>query len=201
MATALNRNRVRNTAVGLVICLLLAVFSRPFFAPETAMSVTMHSLGNVLVIVCIVGRLWSTAFLGGHKNATLITYGAFSICRNPLYFFSFLGACGIGILSLHLVLAVAIPVLYCVVFFGVIRREEGYLTEHFGEPYAHYCKKTPRFFPNLARYHAPETVPMVPKYMVKALRDALSWLAVFPVFELIAYLQTTGVIVPPFTLF
>jgi protein-S-isoprenylcysteine O-methyltransferase Ste14 len=45
-------------------------------------------VGYALVIVCVVGRIWCSAYVGGYKNTKLIDTGPFSIVRNPLYVFS-----------------------------------------------------------------------------------------------------------------
>jgi protein-S-isoprenylcysteine O-methyltransferase Ste14 len=36
-------------------------------------------------------RLWCSLYISGYKNSQLITSGPYSLCRNPLYFFSFVG--------------------------------------------------------------------------------------------------------------
>lgn len=201
MAKALNKSRIRDTRFVLIICFLLVIFTEQLFTYETPIHETLDMLGDFLIAICVVGRVYSTAFLGGHKNATLITYGPFSISRNPLYFFSFIGACGIALMSNHIVLFVVIPTLFLLVFMQVIRREEAFLTEEFGEPYLAYCKQVPRFFPKLSLYHAPETVPMVPKYLLKATKDAVLWFLALPFFELVEYLQHARILQPLFTLY
>ena len=35
-------------------------------------------------------------YVGGRKNAELVTTGPYSMMRNPLYFFSLLGVAGVG---------------------------------------------------------------------------------------------------------
>lgn len=51
-------------------------------------------VGVFLVFVGIIGRIYATIFIGGMKNegvdgSKFIDYGAYSICRNPLYLFFF----------------------------------------------------------------------------------------------------------------
>lgn len=201
MAKALNKSRIRDTRLALILCFTLVLFTEQLFHYETAMHELFDMLGSVLIASCVVGRIYSTAFLGGHKNATLITYGPFSVTRNPLYFFSFIGACGIALMSNHALLFVIIPAMFLLVFHGVIRREETFLIEEFGEPYRAYCARVPRFFPRFSLYNAPETVPMVPKYLLKAAKDAVLWFLALPFFELIEYLQDIHIIRPLFSLY
>lgn len=187
MAHSLNKNRLRLSKLAVLFLIVGVLFTRPYFDDETPTAELFEVFGNIFVIACILGRVYSTAFIGGRKNATLITYGPFSISRNPLYFFSFLGACGLGILSGHVILAIMAPIIFCLIYFPVIAREEAYLLEHFGEPYLSYCRTTPRFTPKLSRYHAPESVPMSPQHLRYALRDAMLWFCALPFFELVEY--------------
>lgn len=201
MAKALNRTRIRDTRIILALCFALVLLTKQLIHDDTPLHEICELIGNLLIAVCVIGRIYATAFLGGHKNATLITYGPFSVTRNPLYFFSFIGACGIALMSNHLVLLILLPALYCAVFFSVIRREERFLIEEFGDEYVQYCKTTPRFFPRLSLYNAPESVPMVPRFLLKSLKDAALWFLALPFFELVEWLHEMHYINPLFTLY
>ena len=65
--------------------------------------------GLVLVGIATVGRLWCSLYISGYKDRELITTGPYSLSRNPLYFFSFLGFAGIGLATETITLAVALP--------------------------------------------------------------------------------------------
>lgn len=198
MAKALNKSRIRDTKLALALCAGIILFTQQMIGmrDETALHETLDFLGYVLITLCAVGRVYCTAFLGGHKNKELVDYGPFSLCRNPLYFCSFLGACGIALMSNHLVLFVAIPVAFWVVFINVIKREEEFLKVEFGEAYAAYCAKTPRLLPNFFLYHAPETSVLYPKFLLKGVKDGLMWFLAFPFIETVEYLQHAGILHP-----
>lgn len=200
MAKQLNKNRIRLTKLVLILSLILTIFTVPLERSDTPGHEVLDMLGSLLIGACAMGRLFCTAFLGGYKNQSLITYGPFSVSRNPLYFCSFLGACGIALISNHLTLMVVIPGCFLLVYLALIAREEGFLREHFGEEYAAYCARVPRFFPKFHLYTVPETVPMVPKYMVKALKDSVLWFCVLPFFEVVEKLQDMGFLHAFFTL-
>lgn len=57
---------------------------------------SVEDFGRVLIAICILGRCWCTLYIGGRKGETLVSVGPYSLCRNPLYFFSFVGAAGVG---------------------------------------------------------------------------------------------------------
>lgn len=80
------------------------------------------------------------------KSAALITDGAYAYVRNPLYLGNIVIAFGVMIIFLN-------PWLFLVFFayllhyYLIIRAEEEYLTQTFGEPYLLYKCSTPRLIP------------------------------------------------------
>jgi len=79
---------------------LLAAFAVVALCGETSWPPAVHEamrwLGAALIFVCVSGRTWCTLYIGGRKNHELVTAGPYSVCRNPLYVFSIIGAIGIG---------------------------------------------------------------------------------------------------------
>src|SRR5690606_40050349 len=61
----------------------------------------------ILIVVCVIGRTWSSIYIAGHKVQTLVMDGPYSISRNPLYVFSIIGAAGAGAQLGSIVLALA----------------------------------------------------------------------------------------------
>ncbi len=58
--------------------------------------VFLTTFGLILVGVGTMGRVWASMYISGYKDKDLVTEGAYSIVRNPLYVFSFVGAVGVG---------------------------------------------------------------------------------------------------------
>lgn len=201
MAKALNRTRIRDTKLILLLSFVLIVSTRPVIAIDSVLHELFDMVGELLVAVCVVGRVYCTAFLGGHKNQTLISSGPFSVSRNPLYFCSFVGICGIALMSNRLVLIALIPILFSVVYLALIAREEATLQRLFGVDYATYCAATPRFWPRFAPFQAPDEMVVSPKLLWNAVKDGLLWFLVLPMFELIEYAQRAAIIRPWFTLY
>lgn len=194
MAKDLNKTRIRDSKIALLVTVLIVLFTRAFFEVDGTPHEILDYSGYFLVAVCALGRLYSTAFLGGFKNETLITYGAFSVVRNPLYFFSLIGITGIAFLSTHIVVIVGLPVFFIALYHALISREEKFLEEQFGDDYRAYKKRVPRLLPNLCKYQAPDSIEVVPQYLNNAFKDAIWWFLPFPVFELVEYLQEVGFI-------
>jgi protein-S-isoprenylcysteine O-methyltransferase Ste14 len=55
--------------------------------------------GFLLMMTAVLCRVWTSAHIAGHKDAQLITFGPYSVCRHPLYAFSLVGGLGIGLAS------------------------------------------------------------------------------------------------------
>lgn len=191
---------MRDSRIAVVFVLFAAFFTKAVIPYETPMHEGLEFFGYFLIAVCAMGRLYSTAFLGGFKNQTLVTYGAYSVVRNPLYFFSLLGMTGIAFISTHILIIIIMPLFFIAIYHQLIQREEAFLLETFGQEYADYMKITPRLIPNLKLYHAPERIQSVPKYLNKSFKDAIWWFAAFPLFEFAEYLQESGGVMPLLTL-
>ena len=80
------------------------------------------------------------------KNAELTTTGPYAWTRNPLYLGSILIAFGFAGAARSLWLALALAVLFAVIYAPVIQGEEAYLAAHFAE-FAAYRRRVPRLFP------------------------------------------------------
>ncbi|MEG0818380.1 MAG: isoprenylcysteine carboxylmethyltransferase family protein, partial [Brevundimonas sp.] len=80
---------------GIVAVVALAFFTRSM-GGETVLHEGLEAFGLALIAVCIVGRAWCSLYIGGRKKAEIVNRGPYSISRNPLYIFSFMGAFGVG---------------------------------------------------------------------------------------------------------
>lgn len=154
--------------LGLVGLLLLS--HRPLFAPQAAQ--VANWLGFVLLLVCAFGRLWSLQYLAGFKSRRVISDGPYSIVRNPLYVFSFLGAAGLALAANHSLFFLALLLAYVVYYPFVVISEERGLTTILGREYEEYCARVPRFLPRFGGFHEPET------YEIRAARFSRNYLEV-----------------------
>ncbi|MEJ1158110.1 methyltransferase family protein [Prosthecomicrobium sp. N25] len=153
-------------------------------------------LGLVLIGVAIVGRVWCTLYIGGRKAAEVVDTGPYSISRNPLYLFSFVGSFGIGAATGSLVAAVLVTAMVVAVFTVVVKGEERSLAALFGPAYADYCRRVPRFGPAFSLWRDMETVTVQPRLLWHTLRDGLVFFLVVPLFEFVDLLQAKGMLVP-----
>ena len=88
MAKKLNKSRLRDTNLIIVLSILItAVIRQDSIDGNDNPHEIIEFIGLVMTIIAALGRMYSTAFLGGFKNKKVIDIGPFSVCRNPLYFF------------------------------------------------------------------------------------------------------------------
>jgi protein-S-isoprenylcysteine O-methyltransferase Ste14 len=186
------RMRRRVLAVLVVSLFALLLVGQSMFPPESIVHETIEMVGILLIFLGIVGRLWSTLYIGGRKSEEVVTGGPYSITRNPLYVFSTLAAAGVGAQMGSLTAMVGFALLCAAAFHIVILREERFLSELMGAPYQAYLARVPRFIPDLSLYNEGDTGSFKPHLLLTTLLDGLVFLIALPVFEMIDSGQLAG---------
>ncbi|MGA1401165.1 MAG: methyltransferase family protein, partial [Phycisphaerales bacterium] len=110
--------------------------------------------GFSLLIVAMAGRIWCGSHIAGRKTIELVTDGPYSICRNPLYFFSLLAFVGAGLSFESLSLAAIFGAVFFLTHWRTIHNEERVLRERFGAGFDAYAARVPRLIPRPSLYHA-----------------------------------------------
>lgn len=152
----------------------------------------LKMLGIILIATAITGRAWCTIHIANRKKTELVRTGPYSMSRNPLYVFSMIAAFGAGLLSASVTLGVVFALVVFLVFDQVIRKEEAFLLDAFGEDYRRYLKETPRWFPRFSAYRDVEELVTRPKLFLITLRDGSAFFLLIPVFELAEYARDAG---------
>jgi protein-S-isoprenylcysteine O-methyltransferase Ste14 len=151
--------------------------------------------GFVAILAAIALRLWCTLYIGGRKSDELVTIGPYSVCRNPLYLGSMLGAVGVGMQTGMASFAIACGLICWAIFAAVVRREEAFLHGRFGPAFARYCARTPRFWPRFDRYDDGAGVGVFTTHSLKkTLRDGAVFLLALPITEVIENLHEAGLL-------
>lgn len=101
--------------------------------------------GGAVALVGVLLRAVSAGYL--EKGAALATAGPYRYTRNPLYLGSFLLGAGFVIAGGSWALAVSFVVLFFLIYWTVIRREEAALRQQYGEAFDHYARAVPLFVP------------------------------------------------------
>lgn len=181
-------------AVLVVVLFAALLFGQSAFPPDTVLHETIEMVGVLLIFLGIVGRLWSTLYIGGRKSSEVVTGGPYSITRNPLYVFSSMAAAGAGAQIGSITATIGFAVLCAAAFHIVILREEKFLKEALGAPYKAYMGRVPRFFPKLSLYQEGDTGSFKPRLLRTTLLDGLVFLIALPAFELIDGAQQSGIL-------
>lgn len=150
-------------------------------APPTSWDVAASAVAWVLLLAGGGLRLWATMYLGGRKNDVLVAEGPYSMCRNPLYFGTFLILLSAAFFLQSVIFAVGAVGIFLFYYFATIPSEEVYLRQQLGTPYENYCRTVPRLFINpwLFRTSGHVTVKMRALWLEVKRMGAWIWLPIF----------------------
>ncbi|MGB3272964.1 MAG: isoprenylcysteine carboxylmethyltransferase family protein [Xanthobacteraceae bacterium] len=184
--------KARKMAIGIMV--LGGAVLMLLFAPAWEHTVHRHieAVGLLFLAMCIVGRSVSSLYISGYKNAHLIDTGPYSICRNPLYTFSIIGAAGIGALSGSVIVSLITAAATWLVFRIVVTREEQFLLSEHGQKYERYLSRVPRFVPDLSLWTTDEKIAINASGLVRTFADASVFLLAIPLFEVLEMLREGG---------
>jgi protein-S-isoprenylcysteine O-methyltransferase Ste14 len=170
----------------------LSLVSQSATGLESGLHEGVEAVGIAAIVLAIIGRAWCSLYIGGRKKAEIVSRGPYSITRNPLYVFSFLGAFGVGAQTGSLTIGALFAVATWAVFSLTVRREEAWLQDVFGASYSAYRQRTPRFIPNFSLWRDEGELAVRPAFFLLTLRDGLAFFLAVPVFESFDALQATG---------
>jgi len=192
--SVLEKIRIPFSRVLVVASCILLMFSRSGWENISILSNVFFLMGCILIGIGSLGRLWCSLYIAGYKNSRLITKGPYSISRNPLYFFSFLGGIGIGFTTETLLFVLVALFFFGFSYPGVIHSEEQRLLDLYGETYEAYCKETPAFFPKWSLLKEPDTYTVNPKIFKKNAFGALWFVWMVGIIEIIEGLHEAGIL-------
>lgn len=184
----------RRLAIGAVIVLLVVALLFVRSQSTGHFHEYIEAFGLSLIVAAIIGRMWCTLYIGGRKSAEIVRSGPYSVTRNPLYVFSSIGAMGIGAQTGSIIIAAAFGVLCYLAFSVVIRTEEKFLKQNFGQPYEAYCASVPRFFPKFSLFRDDKELIVRPDRIYRTFTDGLVFFVAYPFFEFVEYLQDIHVL-------
>ena len=95
--------------------------------------------------------LWIRGYAAGYlkKQEVLTTTGPYAFTRNPLYFGSAVLSAG-AVWAMHSwISGCVLGAYFAIVYYIVMRREEGELRGHFGDAFESYARTVPLFFPRI----------------------------------------------------
>jgi protein-S-isoprenylcysteine O-methyltransferase Ste14 len=167
------------------VLLVLITLSEVGWEDYPAVEISLFALGCFLVGIASLGRLWCSLYIAGYKTDRLVMLGPYSLCRNPLYLFSFFGMAGCGFATETLVIPLILAVFFMGYYPAVIKQEENELRILHQAEFAAYVNSTPAFFPNFSLYKEPTEYLVNPKIFRKHIFDNLWFIWMVGIVEII----------------
>jgi protein-S-isoprenylcysteine O-methyltransferase Ste14 len=190
---SITRLRLRITRMLALLVVLVCVFGTTKWAMTSPLiEESLFFLGIAMAGFGASGRAWATSFISGHKSSELITTGPYSLCRNPLYFFSLILAVGLGFCTETITVPVVIGLALLPIYHFQIKREEKLLAGVFGPDYDAYLATIPRFLPSGKLYSEPDEITVSPRLMKKGFFGIAFLLLLIGVAEMLEFLHQTG---------
>lgn len=139
-------------ALGMALVISFAlnwIHPLPFLPPQ----VSHLELGLVLILMALILVRWAaqtfrkarTNILTNQATTAIVSSGPFAFSRNPIYVAGLLGMVGFAVAANSLWFLAALVVIFFVLRYGVIAREEIYLERKFGAEYLDYKAKVRRW--------------------------------------------------------
>lgn len=176
------------------LIIIIALSNSAWETRAPFVSAALFMVGCVLVGVASLGRLWCSLYIAGYKTDSLVTQGPYSLCRNPLYFFSLIGAVGVGFSSETITLPVVLFLVFTMYYPSVIKSEEAELSKIHDDKFQTYFRNTPRFIPKLSNFREPEEYVVKPVVFRKHMFDALWFIWLLGIMEILESLHELHVL-------
>lgn len=169
---------------------LAAVFSAPHLAIDSWGDLACEVAGFSLFIFGATFRWWATLYIGGRKSHQIVCHGPYSICRNPLYFGTWLMTAAIAFLVQSFVFGVALLVVSAFYLAITIPNEERFLAREYPREYREYSFRVPRFFPLFRLYQSPEEIEVRVGGLQAELLRAMRWVWIPAICHLVGHLRS-----------
>jgi len=132
---------------------LMIVYSNP--------NIYSMLIGFVFVLLGEFIRIWANSWAGSETRTTggvggtfLIISGPYAYVRNPLYLGNVIIYFGLGIMSnaVFPYLQIIALIYFFFQYYEIVKVEENFLMQKFGDDYKEYCQKVNRFIPKLKKF-------------------------------------------------
>jgi protein-S-isoprenylcysteine O-methyltransferase Ste14 len=187
--------------VALLFVVALCVTTSRWADTQPVVGHLLGFMGWMLVGVGVIGRIWAGSYICSCKNVKLMMDGPYSLCRNPLYLFSFIGGLGAMLVTQTLLF----PALFSLIFLGyyhpVMRNEEYTLRAIHGDSFESYQKGVPLFWPRRLRFNEPEQYSLSSKQFRRFLIEVIWFIVVAALIQMLRQLHANDVLPTLFRLY
>lgn len=131
------------------------VFPKTLIQKNNIVSFIISFFG-ILIRIYTVGK--TPAGTSGRNRMKQIakklnTKGIYSVCRNPLYLGNYIIWLGLSIYTLNTLFTIILSLFFIIYYGKIIKTEEEYLLNKFGNSFLKWKNKTPKFFPSFNYYN------------------------------------------------
>lgn len=152
------RTRMWFTGISLGVGLILSALNRPLTPLPGHWDFGLDLLGGLVFVAGAAIRIWSSTYICSRKSRDVVRTGPYSVCRNPLYWGTFLMVAALPLLLKSPLLAASMVPPILLYLFAVVPVEEAVMASRHGEDYASYCRQVSRWWPNLFGYDKGEAL-------------------------------------------
>ena len=177
-----------------VILLSGIIVTGNIYETGSLLSLILELLGYSMLFAAAIGRAWSSAYISGKKSKELVAYGPYSLTRNPLYFFSFLGYAGAGLAFKSLSLTLGMTILFFLTHWKTIMDEENGNKVRFEKDYPEYSAKVPRFIPSFGKLINPSISAFYPVPFSRAILGCSYIAYIFMAARIIEWCQSNSIL-------
>jgi protein-S-isoprenylcysteine O-methyltransferase Ste14 len=182
------------------LIVLIVLFSGPSWKMGMLGHMAVDLFSFLLVLIAAFGRLWALAYISGNKTMNLITIGPYSIARNPLYLFSLIGALGIGLYTINLLVIVLIAVTFAFYYPFVIRIEEKNLLRVHGSLFEEYKQRTPMFLPKFSLFRDEPYYTIDTRLFRRSFFSVMWFPLIYIILYLVEFFHAMGILPVLFTI-
>lgn len=166
------RLRITTSWIAIVVLAIMALGVQSYWQASEVAEECFNSAALLLVTIGCLGRVWCLVYIAGRKNQELVTRGPYSLCRNPLYLFSLIGAVGVAMATCTFTLPLSLSIGFAGLYWRVILAEETRLARVHGDVYEHYRSMTPCFLPRFRQYKRADQIVLDVRSFQAGLIDA-----------------------------
>ena len=177
---------------GALLLLMIFFSGSHWHIQQTLLGTGLFLSGLILCGIGTLGRLWCSTYIAGYKDDRLIIQGPYALCRNPLYFFSAVGALGVTLATETFSIPLLTLIVFGLYYPSVIKDEESLLEEKYSTAYQHYKTTTPRFIPRFSLFTEPAEYLIRPSVLRRHFRDVIWFIWLFGIISSIVKLHGYG---------
>jgi len=178
--------RIPLTAVALLGSWFWVLMTPPWIDESEVVVAFINAAAWGAFVLGALVRIWATLWIGGRKKQTIVNDGPYRVCRNPLYLGTFAMVLGVALFLKSVVFAVAVVFVWFLYAWFVVPAEERYMRGRFAGAYDDYCRRVPRWLPELSLLRRDEILrPVADRGAVSREFLRMMWWVLLPLMALL----------------